>query len=422
MVPALRSDTPSAFRTAVWRLITVLLCACGLQALLAAPSGALLVHAANGNLASFAGGVNAQNATFTAVGGGYGPDKQSFEASDPGGASSPTAYGALSVNWTAGQSVAYGAAFRLPQTFHSATSGQQLLLSWTSAQGSDGNTQQGGVAINYANNTGYLVTNTTSPFGLTTTQQVLAGPFTLPTGQWFTLQVRQLLSSSAPAQSGVYVNGRLVASATAPDFSEQQINQVDYGIVQLSGGAEQGSAWLKLDRAFAGVFTSYLNPLQGDRYISGRTDMGVDFCLKRGEPIYALGDGVVAGISRDWFLGQPYIWYQLLDGPYAGRFVYVAEQIRALPAVGSWLNAGQTIALYKRYGTCIETGWSAGDGATTAQATTGYHEGQVTKAGVAFARFLTTLGVQGRFELKPTHAPRIPAFLGWTQNPWTEGP
>jgi hypothetical protein len=71
--------------------------------------------------------------------------------------------------------------------------------------------------------------------------------------------------------------------------------------------------------------------------------------------------------------------------------------------IGTQLSAGQPVAYYKRAGTCIETGWSAVNGATLAQATTGYFEGQVTRAGVSFARFLISLGVRGPFELRPTH-------------------
>ncbi len=209
-----------------------------------------------------------------------------------------------------------------------------------------------------------------------------------------------MLASTAPAHSTVSVNGRLVASSTAADFSEQQADAVNYGIVQLTGGADSGAVSVQLDRAFAAVYRGYMNPLRGDRYVAGRTDMGVDFCLTQGEPIHALGDGIVVGISPDWFRGQPYIWYQLVDGPYAGRFVYVAEQIDKLAQVGSSLTAGQTIARYNRNGTCIETGWSAPDGATLAQATTGYHEGKVTQAGVSFARFVVTLGVRGALELR----------------------
>jgi hypothetical protein len=130
--------------------------------------------------------------------------------------------------------------------------------------------------------------------------------------------------------------------------------------------------------------------------------MGVDFCLTKGEPIRAVGDGVVVGIIHNWFEGQPYIWYQLTDGPNAGRYVYVAEQIWHLAHVGQTLNAGDVVARYAPKGTCIETGWGTSTGWTLAQTTTGYHEGQRTVAGVGFAHFLQLVGVDGPFELVPS--------------------
>jgi murein DD-endopeptidase MepM/ murein hydrolase activator NlpD len=152
----------------------------------------------------------------------------------------------------------------------------------------------------------------------------------------------------------------------------------------------------------ASASNGYVNPLRGDRYITGRTDMGVDFCLVHGEPIRAVGDGVIVGIFPNWFRHQPYVWYRLIDGPYAGRFVYVAEQITGLARVGSYVTAGQPVAYYKRSGTCIETGWASPKGSTLAHITSGYREGQVTPSGVAFARFLIPMGVHGPFELTAT--------------------
>ncbi|HEY2438240.1 MAG TPA: hypothetical protein VGH93_13750, partial [Solirubrobacteraceae bacterium] len=76
----------------------------------------------------------------------------------------------------------------------------------------------------------------------------------------------------------------------------------------------------------------------------------------------AMADGIVVGISPDWFRHQPYLWYQVLDGPYAGRYVYVAEQVTRLARIGAQLSAGQPLAYYKKSGTCLETGWSAADG------------------------------------------------------------
>jgi hypothetical protein len=149
--------------------------------------------------------------------------------------------------------------------------------------------------------------------------------------------------------------------------------------------------------------TPYVNPFSSDdNYYVGRTDMGVDICLNKGDAIRAIGNGVVTGIMRNWYAGQPYIWYQLTDGPDAGRYVYVAEQITHLAHVGQTLTAGQPLARYAAKGTCIEMGWSTADGETLAAATTGYTEGQATVAGVSFARVLISVGVQGNFELQPT--------------------
>ncbi|MGH2857996.1 MAG: hypothetical protein ACRDMJ_10990, partial [Solirubrobacteraceae bacterium] len=143
----------------------------------------------------------------------------------------------------------------------------------------------------------------------------------------------------------------------------------------------------------------YLNPFAGGQPSVGRTDMGVDVCLNPGNPIRAVGDGVVTGIQKDWSEGQPYIWYQLTDGPDAGEYLYVAEQITRLARVGQTLRAGDVIARYANRGSCIEIGWSVADGETMAQATTGYTEGDVTTSGISFAHFLISVGVPGLFEL-----------------------
>ncbi len=147
--------------------------------------------------------------------------------------------------------------------------------------------------------------------------------------------------------------------------------------------------------------TPYQDPFGALQPYVGRTDMGVDFCLNPGDPIRAIGNGVVIGINKDWFDGEPYLWYQLSDGPDAGKYVYVAEQIHRLAHIGQSVHAGEIIARYAKQGTCIETGWGTSTGWTLAQATTGYTEGEVTQAGISFAHFLISLGVAGNFELAP---------------------
>jgi hypothetical protein len=167
------------------------------------------------------------------------------------------------------------------------------------------------------------------------------------------------------------------------------------------------AAVLLAGAAGARAATPYSNPFTGEQPYVGRTDMGVDLCLTPGDPIRALGNGVVTGIIRNWDGREPYVWYELTSGPSAGHYVYVAEQITGLPQIGQTLRSGDVIARYAKKGTCIESGWSAADGETMAQATTGYTEGEVTVAGVSFARLLISLGVQGVFDLVPAHATRV---------------
>ena len=368
----------------------------------AAPAGAdaALVSARAGDVEAFSGGIQQVNGALTATGPAYRADAATFAATYTGTGGAGQASGTFKVQWRRGQSVAYGAGFYLPASFHTASTGQQALLMWDTGPGAGGRSEQGGVVIDYSDNAGYLVADTVT--NGSAVQRVLAGPFALPVGTWFTLQVRQLLGSGSAAYSDVYLDGRLVGASRAPNVSAQRIARVRYGIVGLTPDAAQGPVALDFDQASAAGYTGYVDPLGGDRYVTRRTDMGVDFCLAPGEPIRALGDGIVMGIRPDWFRHQPYLWYQLLDGPDAGRYVYVAEQIRRLARIGTQLTTGQPVAYYKKSGTCIETGWGAADGATLAQATTGYTEGQVTPGGVSFAHFLISLGVQGPFDLTPT--------------------
>ncbi len=381
-----------------------------------ASARAALLNASAGRLGAFSAGTAQDGGTLSAAGVRYRADGQTFAAAYsgtgsaaayPGTGSGGQVEGSFAVNWTAPQSVAYGASFYLPYGFHEATVGQQTLIGWHAVPGSDGSYTEDSVVIDYSTNLAELVATTNS--GGSVTQQPLTGAFQLPLGAWFTLEVRQTLGSGSNASSVVYVNNQPVAASTAANFVGSQVDRVSYGIVSVSGGAEQGPVSLYFDQAYAAAYTRYGNPLRSDGYRTGRTDQGVDFCMSRGEPIRALGDGVVIGIDHNWFKGQPYVWYQLLDGPWAGNYVFVAEQITRLAQPGTTLSAGQPVAYYKREGTCIETGWSMGNGATRARATTGYHEGQVTVAGVSFARFLRSLGVIGPFELRPTHATRKPA-------------
>jgi hypothetical protein len=134
----------------------------------------------------------------------------------------------------------------------------------------------------------------------------------------------------------------------------------------------------------------YINPL---RFVTvwGRTDQGVDASMPVGAPILAPSRVKILAIIPNWFAGQPLVYFELLDGPDAGKIQYVAEQITDIAPVGI-LQQGQPIARYAASGTNIEYGWSTVNGVTLARATTGYEEGQVTPAGLAIRAWLNSLG------------------------------
>jgi hypothetical protein len=151
-------------------------------------------------------------------------------------------------------------------------------------------------------------------------------------------------------------------------------------------------AELRMEVIAASVSSAtYINPL---RYVTvwERTDQGVDAQMPVGAPILAPCRVKVLAIIPNWYAGQPLVYFELLDGPDAGKVQYVAEQITDIVPGGTILQQGQPIARYAASGTGIEYGWSTLDGVTLAVATSGYEEGQITPAGRSIRAWLNSLG------------------------------
>jgi hypothetical protein len=116
----------------------------------------------------------------------------------------------------------------------------------------------------------------------------------------------------------------------------------------------------------------YVNPV---REVSGltprRIDLGVDYAGTG--PLLAIGRARVttasdtdSGPSSCWAIscwpGGGIVVMRLLDGPFAGKYVYVAEHITVTVRAGQTVSAGQQIAtLYAGY-PWSEWGWAAGPG------------------------------------------------------------
>jgi hypothetical protein len=140
----------------------------------------------------------------------------------------------------------------------------------------------------------------------------------------------------------------------------------------------------------------YINPLP---YVTccgrwERTDQGVDATMPVGAPIVAPSPVKILAIEPDWYAGQPLVYYELLNGSWAGHVQYVAEEITDIAKPGSFLPQGAVIARFARSGTGIEFGWSTLNGVTLAMATTGYEEGQATPAGQSIRAWLNAVGAK----------------------------
>jgi hypothetical protein len=153
----------------------------------------------------------------------------------------------------------------------------------------------------------------------------------------------------------------------------------------------------------------YVNPFaHATNVVPQRIDMGVDY--DGSGPIVALGAGRVtfAGADPGWAGGNS-INYQLLDGPYRGRSVYVAEAVTPTVTTGQTVAAGREIATFGHgfSSDSIETGWAAGPGRPSALANVlhqaDYNPGEDigsyrTYCGQQFSDLLRALGAPGGLE------------------------
>lgn len=164
---------------------------------------------------------------------------------------------------------------------------------------------------------------------------------------------------------------------------------------------------------------AYVNPFTGVRNLTPeRIDQGVDF--SGDGPVSAIGSAKIldATTSAGW-PGGGWVSYQLLDGPAAGRDVFVAEDITPTVSPGQTVAAGQQIATMRSGSSGIETGWASPRGShlTLAQDYGGYTEGDHTASGDNFDQLLVSLGVPRSPGLgSPNRGSIPPGFPSWGGN------
>jgi murein DD-endopeptidase MepM/ murein hydrolase activator NlpD len=81
----------------------------------------------------------------------------------------------------------------------------------------------------------------------------------------------------------------------------------------------------------------------GQLFVEERTDRGQDFATRPGAPVLAVGRALVM-TNRGYFPGRTVV-LKLLDGPFAGRFVFYGHARRALVRPGQVVRGGQPVSI-----------------------------------------------------------------------------
>jgi len=161
--------------------------------------------------------------------------------------------GIWNVEWKDGDDVWFGAAYYLPSGFTSNIMGQVDLVRWDNWSTNPNDTDWGGVSIYGSDHRARLLR-----FGAGRPNDTLVGPFDLPEGRWFTLEVHQRRSaSSGSALSELYLDGKLIGGSTAANTYGRAATRVRYGIVAIAAGSQKKPLELSFDDASAGAASHF---------------------------------------------------------------------------------------------------------------------------------------------------------------------
>ncbi len=101
--------------------------------------------------------------------------------------------------------------------------------------------------------------------------------------------------------------------------------------------------------------SGYRNPLRRARVTGERVDMGVDY--GGSGPVFALGAGTIEQVYNSGWPGGTFIAELIADGPLAGQYVYVAEDVAPAVSVGQHVTPRTVIGDLNGQ---METGFAAG--------------------------------------------------------------
>jgi hypothetical protein len=201
----------------------------------------------SGNLSQFQQVSTTSNATLAATQVERFGGVSGALASYLGGGANAYARGVWEPIWSAGTTVTYGAAFKLPAGFYAVQQGQIDLIRWDNFPTQGTQDDFGGIVIYGSDKRARLVR------GINGVEEAVIGPsFALPEGQWFTLRVTQTLSATN-SLSTVLLNGATVVSSTTQNSYGRAIDRLRIGLVAVDAGRQTNPLALYFDNAFEGV-------------------------------------------------------------------------------------------------------------------------------------------------------------------------
>ncbi|MFL5894906.1 MAG: lytic murein transglycosylase [Thermoleophilaceae bacterium] len=145
--------------------------------------------------------------------------------------------------------------------------------------------------------------------------------------------------------------------------------------------------------------TGYVFPIPtGVKWTPGRVDMGWDLetgSAGVGRPLLAIGNARILHIQDMGGFGPTWITYRLLDGPAAGKTVFIGHAGPPLVQPGDVVRAGEPIirihgGTYGGPPGHFEIGWANADGTNTLAAPH-YSEGDLTPEGASFQTFIASV-------------------------------
>jgi len=196
---------------------------------------------------------NALNGTLATTSTRAWSGSYSARATYSGGGDNGYSRGIWNVQWEEGDDVWFGAAYYLPAGFHANIQGQVDLVRWDNWLSHPNDTDWGGVSIYGSDHRARLLR-----FGAGRPNDTLVGPFDLPEGRWFTLEVHQLRSSTAGnALSELYLDGTLVGRSTAANTYGRSATRIRYGVVAIAAGSQTKALELNFDSASMGGASAF---------------------------------------------------------------------------------------------------------------------------------------------------------------------